>query len=123
MDAELTYSYMAIQQQAQLDSIFHALADETRRGMLALLARSDRTAGELGDPFEISQPSCSKHIAVLEHAGLVKRTVEGRVHRFRLQSRPLRDSEAWITRHRQLWEGSLERLDTLLTHLQKGGSK
>jgi DNA-binding transcriptional ArsR family regulator len=107
----------------QLDAVFHALSDETRRGMLALLARSERTAGELGDPFDISQPSCSKHIAVLERAGLVKRSVDGRVHRFRLETHLLRYSEAWIAQHRQLWEGSLQRLDTLLAHLQKGGSK
>jgi DNA-binding transcriptional ArsR family regulator len=91
--------------------------------MLALLSRSERTAGELGEPFKISQPSCSKHIAVLERAGLITRFVDGRLHRFRLESRPLRDSEAWIARHRQLWEGSLQRLDTLLAHLQQGKDK
>jgi DNA-binding transcriptional ArsR family regulator len=107
----------------QLDSVFHALSDETRRGMLALLARSERTAGELGEPFDMSQPACSKHIAVLERAGLVKRSVDGRLHRFRLETRPLRDSEAWIARHRQLWDASLQRLDALLAQLQEGGSK
>lgn len=114
---------MAIHSSAQLDRVFHALSDPTRRGMLALLARSERTAGELGESFAISQPSCSKHIAVMERAGLIKRSVEGRLHRFRLEARPLRDSEAWIARHRQLWEGSLERLDTVLTQLQKGKNK
>jgi DNA-binding transcriptional ArsR family regulator len=91
--------------------------------MLALLAKSERTAGELGEPFRISQPAASKHIAVLERAGLVKRSVEGRVHRFRLEAGPLRDTETWIARHRKLWESSLERLDHLLTELQKGGAK
>jgi len=105
-------------QVSQLDAVFHALSDETRRGMLALLARGDRTAGELGDPFSMSQPACSKHIAVLERAGLVKRSVSGRFHRFRLDARPLRDSEAWMARHRQLWDGSLERLDHVLAKMQ-----
>src|SRR5215467_6647535 len=104
----------------ELDLVFHALSDGTRRGMLALLARSERTAGELGDPFKMSQPACSKHIAVLEQAGLIKRSVEGRVHRFRLETRPLKDSEVWIARHRQLWEGSFARLDTVLAQMQRG---
>jgi DNA-binding transcriptional ArsR family regulator len=91
--------------------------------MLALLARSERTAGELGEPFAISQPSCSKHIAVMERAGLISRSVEGRLHRLRLESRPLRDSEAWIARHRQLWEGSLQRLDAVLAELQDRNDK
>ena len=114
---------MAIGPSSELDRVFHALSDPTRRGMLALLARSERTAGELGEQFAISQPSCSKHIAVIERAGLIRRSVEGRIHRFRLESRPLRDSEVWIARHRQLWEGSLQRLDTLLTHLQQKEAK
>jgi len=112
---------MAIGKEAQLDAVFHALSDGTRRGMLALLAKSERTAGELGAPFEITQPSCSKHIAVLERAGLVKRSVDGRLHRFRIETRPLLNSELWIARHRRLWEGSLERLDALLAELQRGG--
>jgi DNA-binding transcriptional ArsR family regulator len=91
--------------------------------MLAMLAESECTAGELGAPFDIAQPSCSKHIAVLERAGLVKRSVDGRLHRFRIETRPLRNSEAWIARHRQMWEGSLQRLDMLLAELQQGGSK
>ncbi len=114
---------MAIHQSDRLDHAFHALSDATRRGMLALLAQQERTAGELGEPFRISQPAASKHIAVLERAGMVKRSVEGRVHRFRLEAGPMRESEAWISRHRQLWEGSLQRLDHLLADMQKGGPK
>lgn len=103
----------------QLNAVFHALSDETRRAMLALLAHRDRTAGELGGPFSMSQPACSKHIAVLERAGLVKRSVKGKFHRFRLDARPLRESEAWIARHRQLWDNSLERLDHVLASMQR----
>jgi DNA-binding transcriptional ArsR family regulator len=111
------------QTEARLDDVFHALADPTRRGMLALLAKGRRTASELGQPFTISQPSCSKHISVLERAGLVHRRVEGRVHYFHLKAAPLRSSEAWISKHRRLWEGSLERLDALLTQMQSEGDR
>lgn len=97
-----------------LDRVFHALADPTRRGMLAMLARRESTAGELGDPFRISQPAASKHIRMLEQAGLVARTVDGRQHRFRLVDRPLKEAENWIARHRRFWEGSLESLDRYL---------
>ena len=72
---------MVIHSAPELDSVFHALSDPTRRGMLGLLARSEHTASELGDPFAMSQPAWSKHIAVLERAGLVKRSIAGRVHR------------------------------------------
>ncbi len=115
------YNQMVIHQSTQLDGIFHALSDATRRNMLALLAKSDRTAGELGEPFQITQPACSKHIAVLERSGLIKRSVDGRVHRFRLQPGPMRNSETWIASHRQLWEGSFKQLDSLLADLQKSG--
>jgi len=114
---------MAIRYSKRLDSVFHALADPTRRGMLALLAQADRTAGELGSPFRISQPAASRHIRVLERAGVITRFVLGRHHRFRLETGILQDSEAWIARHRQLWEGSLRQLDALLTSMQKGGPK
>ena len=103
-----------------LDSAFQALADPTRRGMLALLSQSDRTAGELGEPFRISQPAASKHLKMLEQAGLVKRAQDGRHHRFRLDPKPLRAAEDWIMRHRRFWEGSLQQLDFVLADLQKG---
>jgi len=104
----------------QLDKVFHALSDPTRRAMLALLAKGKRTAGELGRPFPITQPSCSRHISVLERAGLVDRSIEGRTHYLELRPQPLAKSEAWISRHRELWEGSLRRLDVLLGDLQRG---
>ena len=104
----------------QLDSTFHALADPTRRVMLALLSQSDRTASELGEPFRISQPAVSKHIKMLERAGLVKRAQDGRYQRFRLDPKPLRAAEGWITHHRRFWKGSLEQLDFVLADMQKG---
>lgn len=108
---------MAIQNQAAaLDATFRALADPTRRGMLALVARrGECTASELGAPFAIAQPTASKHITVLEGAGLLERRVEGREHRFRLVKRPLDEARAWITRHQEFWETSLARLDSLLS--------
>jgi DNA-binding transcriptional ArsR family regulator len=105
--------------QRRLDDVFQALADPTRREMLALLARGEATAGELGAPFRISQPAASRHIRVLERAGLVRRRVDGREHRLRLVPRPLRDAEAWIARHRQFWEASLDSLGRTLDELTK----
>jgi DNA-binding transcriptional ArsR family regulator len=98
-----------------LDRTFHALSDGTRRGMLSMLSRrGELTASELGAPFDISQPTASKHLRVLEEAGLLSRRVDGRTHRFQLVDRRLRDAESWISRHRDFWEGTLERLQDLV---------
>jgi DNA-binding transcriptional ArsR family regulator len=88
--------------------------------MLTLLTRGETTAGELGAPFRISQPAASKHIRMLERAGLVARSVEGRVHRLRLVPKPLREAEAWISRHRQFWQASLDSLGGVLDELTRG---
>lgn len=69
------------------------------------------TAGELGSPFDSAQPTISKHIKVLEKAGLIQREIDGRVHRFRLVRQPLDEAEDWIKRHRSFWEGTFERLE------------
>jgi DNA-binding transcriptional ArsR family regulator len=106
---------------ASLDRTFHALGDGTRRGMLALLVeRGECSAGELGEPFEISQPSASQHLRVLESAGLLERRVEGRAHRFRLIPQPLAEAQQWIERHRALWRGSLDRLGSVIEDARKG---
>lgn len=113
------YSHMAIHYDHRLDRTFHALGDGTRRAMLAHLAkRGECSAGELGEPFEISQPSASRHLQVLERAGLVSRRIDGRVHQFRLVERPLKEAEGWISRHRDFWEGTLDRLGSVLEELQ-----
>jgi DNA-binding transcriptional ArsR family regulator len=102
---------MAIHYDHTLDRTFHALGDPTRRAMMSLLAeRGDLTAGELGAPFRISQPTASRHLRVLERAGLLSRRVYGRVHRFRLRPARLREAEDWIARNRRFWEGTLDRL-------------
>ncbi len=83
--------------------------------MLATLAkRGECTAGELGEPFDIAQPTASRHLGVLEGAGLVARRVEGRTHRFRLVTGPLKDAERWMLRHRAFWNATLDRLGDLL---------
>ena len=83
--------------------------------MLAMLAtRGALTANELRAPFEVAQPTISKHLKVLEQAGLVHRQVTGRTHRFHLQTGPMREAEDWIERHRAFWEGILQRLDTFV---------
>jgi DNA-binding transcriptional ArsR family regulator len=102
-------------QQATLDRTFRALSDGTRRAMIEALARGGgHSAGELGGRFDSAQPTISKHLKVLEEAGLVVRRVEGRVHRFRLRRKPLRDAESWLARHQAFWTGAVDQLDRLL---------
>jgi DNA-binding transcriptional ArsR family regulator len=99
----------------QLDSVFGALSDATRRAILAELADGERTVGELAEPFEISRPAISKHLRVLERAGLVQRTPEGRISRCVLDAAPLREAADWVEHYRDFWE---ERLDALARYLE-----
>ena len=99
----------------QLDAVFGALSDSTRRAILADLTRGQRTVGELAEPFEISRPAVSKHLRVLERAGLVQRTPEGRISRCALDASPLRGAADWVERYRDFWEG---RLDALARYLE-----
>jgi DNA-binding transcriptional ArsR family regulator len=108
-----------MQYTSSLDHTFHALADGTRRAMLQSLSRGQRrSAGELGRRFRSAQPTISKHLKVLEQAGLVERTIEGRVHRFRLRQKPLDQAAAWIDRHRAFWTGAVDQLERLLSEVQ-----
>jgi DNA-binding transcriptional ArsR family regulator len=96
---------------APLDSTFAALSDATRRGILARLARQgEASVSELAAPYNMSLPAISKHLRVLEHAGLVARQKDGRVHRCRLRAEPMKDAAAWIEHYRQFWETQLESL-------------
>jgi DNA-binding transcriptional ArsR family regulator len=98
-----------------LDLTFHALADGTRRSMIHALAKGEtRSAGELGRQFRSAQPTISKHLKVLEEAGIVERKVEGRVHQFRLRRKGLEQAGRWIGRHQAFWEGAVDQLDRLL---------
>jgi DNA-binding transcriptional ArsR family regulator len=93
-----------------LDRTFAALSDPTRRAILARLAQGDATVTELAAPFAMSLPAISKHLRVLELAGLVERTKDGRVHRLRLAAQPLHEAAAWITHYQHFWEQQLEAL-------------
>ncbi|MCI0436561.1 MAG: metalloregulator ArsR/SmtB family transcription factor [Gemmatimonadetes bacterium] len=93
-----------------LDLTFGALADPTRRAILERLARGEAVVGELARPFRMSRPAISKHLRVLERAGLVQRTRDGRVSRCVLEAGPMRDAAAWVERYRAFWEGQLEAL-------------
>jgi DNA-binding transcriptional ArsR family regulator len=90
--------------------MFRALADRTRRALLARLGRGPATVGELAEPFAMSLPAVSKHIRVLEEAGLLERSIDGRVHICALRSEPLGDLERWARSQRTFWDERLERL-------------
>ncbi|HEY0334248.1 MAG TPA: metalloregulator ArsR/SmtB family transcription factor, partial [Stenotrophomonas sp.] len=98
----------------QLNGVFGALADPTRRAMLRDLASGARTVGELAAPFEISLAGASKHIQVLERAGLVRRQVHGRVHTCSLEVAPLHAGAEWIRHYERFWNQKLDALDALL---------
>src|SRR5271156_3806471 len=105
---------------ASLDSTFAALSDATRRGILARLARQGETSvSELAAPYKMSLPAVSKHLRVLEGAGLVKRHKDGRVHRCRLVAEPMKDAAAWIEHYRQFWESQFDSLARYLEESQE----
>lgn len=95
---------------AALDATFAALSNRTRRAMLARLTRGVTTVSRLAEPFAMSLPAVSKHLAVLERAGLVVRRRDGRVRRCALVARPMREAERWIAQYRRFWEHHLDRL-------------
>ncbi|MCP8940829.1 metalloregulator ArsR/SmtB family transcription factor [Alsobacter sp. SYSU M60028] len=98
----------------QLDTVFHALGDATRRRMLRELAGGERTVGQLAEPFAISLAAASKHIKVLEHAGLIRREVRGRTHLCRLDPGPLATAHDWLAFYERFWTGRLDILERLL---------
>jgi len=106
-----------------LDRTFGALADPTRRRILARLAKGDECVTDLARPYSISLAAVSKHVIVLEKAGLVKRRRRGRVHSLRLVAKPMQDAQAWISQYRQFWEGNLDRFEEYLNQLQKQETK
>jgi DNA-binding transcriptional ArsR family regulator len=102
----------------QLTTVFGALADPTRRAILARLAEGDASVRDLTAPFRVSQPAISRHLKVLEQAGLVSRSRRATVRLSHLEAEPLRDATAWLARYREFWDESFERLDDLLARLQ-----
>jgi DNA-binding transcriptional ArsR family regulator len=107
----------------RLDATFAALADPTRRAILARLATGEASVGELAEPFAMSQPAISKHLKVLERAGLISRGRDAQRRPRRLEARPLAEANAWLERYRQLWEGNFQRLDALLGELKAKESR
>lgn len=106
---------MAINYQTPLDRTFHALGDPTRRQIVAILAtEGTQTASALQRPFDVAQPTISKHLKVLEKAGLVERKIIGRTHRFCLETAPMEEAMAWIARHKAFWDGALSQLENYL---------
>ncbi len=94
----------------KLDLTFGALSDPKRRAILARLAQGEATVGELARPFDVSRPAISKHLRVLERAGLVSRTPDGRISRCELDAAPMQEAAAWVERYRRYWESQLDSL-------------
>ena len=103
---------------ARLDATFAALADPTRRAILARLATGDASVAELTQPFAMSQAAISKHLKVLERAGLVSRGVDAQRRPRRLEAKPLAEANAWLERYREYWEANYQRLDAVLDELK-----
>ena len=102
-----------------LSLTFAALADPTRRAMLARLARGPATVKELAEPFALSMPAISKHLKVLEHAGLVERGREAQWRPAQLQAAPLKEASQWLEPYRAIWEANFDRLEDYLRQLQE----
>lgn len=105
--------------EAALDAVFSALADPTRRAILARLASGEATVNELVEPFSISQPAISRHLKVLQGAGLISIGVDAQRRPRRLEAAPLKEATDWLERYRDIWEGNYQRLDALLDELQQ----
>jgi len=109
--------------QDELSSTFTALADPTRRAILTRLALGDTSVTELAKPFEMSMPAVSKHLKVLERAGLISRGREAQWRPCRLDAGPLKDAASWIEQYRRFWEQSLDRLEEYLRQIETGRTK
>jgi DNA-binding transcriptional ArsR family regulator len=112
------YNQMVMQTSLQLDATFAALADPTRRAILARLASGEASVMQLAEPFAMSQPAISKHLKVLERAGLISRGRDAQRRPRRLETRPLAEANRWLERYRRIWEGNFQRLDILLDELK-----
>jgi DNA-binding transcriptional ArsR family regulator len=106
-----------------LDTTFAALADPTRRAILARLAQGEASVMELAEPFDMTQPAISKHLKVLERAGLVSRGRDAQRRPCRLEAKPLAEATAWLETYREIWEANFQRLDALLDTLKSPQKK
>jgi DNA-binding transcriptional ArsR family regulator len=102
----------------QLDAVFAALADPTRRAILARLAEGEASVAELAEPFAMSQPAISKHLRTLERAGLVSSAVDAQRRPRRIEGAPLAGAVGWLERYREVWEANYQRLDALLDQMK-----
>ena len=102
-----------------LSTTFAALADPTRRAILERLAHGDATVGELAEPFRMTMPAISKHLSVLERAGLITKSRDGQRRNCRITATPLKNATSWLNEYRRHWEANLESLDAYLTRIQE----
>jgi DNA-binding transcriptional ArsR family regulator len=107
----------------RLDATFAALADPTRRAILARLASGEASVNDLARPFAMSQPAISKHLRVLERAGLISRGRDAQRRPRRIEGKRLAEASVWLERYRQIWEGNFERLDALLDEMKNQDQK
>ena len=107
----------------QLSAVFGALADPTRRAILVALTAGDATVAQLAAPFRVSQPAISRHLKVLEQAGLISRSRRATARLSHLEAEPLREATVWLASYREYWDESYDRLDKLLAELQKDGDR
>jgi DNA-binding transcriptional ArsR family regulator len=119
----ITFNRMVEYQQEELSRVFSAVADPTRRAILQALARNPATITEIAKPFRVSLNAVSKHVMVLERAGLVRREILGREHVCSLEARPLQDATAWLDYYRQFWELRLDALERYVTRKMKSAKK
>jgi len=112
-----------IDQAQNLDAVFAALADPTRRAILSRLAAGEASVNEIAEPFEISQPAVSKHLKVLERAGLIERDVDKQRRPARLKAEPMAAAVSWLEKFKQFWSSSFDQLDGLLEELKKAETK
>ena len=108
---------------ARLDATFAALADPTRRAILARLASGEASVADLAEPFDMTQPAVSKHLRVLERAGLISRRRDAQRRPSRLEAKPLEEATAWLENYRRFWEGRFQRLDALLDEIKAARPK
>jgi DNA-binding transcriptional ArsR family regulator len=110
-------------QERDLDAVFAALADPTRRAILSRLASGEASVNEIAAPFEISQPAVSRHLKVLEHAGLIERDVDKQRRPARLKAEPMAAAVRWLEEFKRFWSSSFDQLDDLLEELKKAETK
>jgi DNA-binding transcriptional ArsR family regulator len=117
------FNHMVEYSQEQLNSVFSAIADPTRRAILRALARKPATITQIAKPFPVSLNAISKHVMVLEGAGLIRREIQGREHLCSLEPRPLRDATAWLDHYRQFWDVRLDALESYVARKVKGATR